>query len=281
MDFDFKLLPDILLYRSVKTREHLLGEWYSFIPEDTFGYGSITGEFKCIKPIKLLDITKNSFYNHFRDKIIYYSKINKHIDENKMILLFPLGFSDTIIYRKFANEIGMSISPQTNLTLELDTQYFGNRSRCSIMEFDLQLILVLKDIYQEYDGIVSPIKLPNILNNGYQHSEMCIFNRDNIRLIKEIPRVLQGGGNMLRPDSIKIVGAISLDNEFTRAYVSSMKEFHKTFKPMTDTNIIEQRFPSQIYEYPVENNKNTETTKNIPKTNTNKKRRTRRKNMES
>ena len=83
---------------------------------------------------------------------------------------------------------------------------------------------------------------------------------------------------MLRPDSIKIVGAISLDNEFIRAYVSSMKDFHRTFKLITDNNIIEERFPSQIYEYPVEN---TETAKNIPKTNSNKKRRTRRKNMES
>ena len=86
---------------------------------------------------------------------------------------------------------------------------------------------------------------------------------------------------MLRQDSIKIVGAISLDNDIIREYVRSMQEYRKTFKLITDNNIIEERFPSQIYEYSVENNKNTETAKNIPKTNSNKKRRTRRKNMES
>jgi hypothetical protein len=84
---------------------------------------------------------------------------------------------------------------------------------------------------------------------------------------------------MLRPDSIKIVGAISLDNEFTRAYVSSMKEYRKTFKPITNTNVIEEQFPSQIYEYPVENTKNSESTPN--KRTSNKKRRTRRKNIDS
>ena len=80
---------------------------------------------------------------------------------------------------------------------------------------------------------------------------------------------------MLRPDSIKIVGAISIDNDIIREYVSSMQEYRKIFKPITNTNIIEQQFPSQIYEYPVENTKSTPN-----KTTYNKKRRTRRKNTE-
>jgi len=279
MDFDFTLLSDVLLYRSVKLRDNLLGEWYSFMPQNTFGYGSITGEFKSIKPLKLLNITKNSFYNHFRDKIIDSSKKDESFNINKMMILFPLGFSDTTIYRKFAKELGIPSVPETDLIIELDTQYYGNRSRCSVMELDLQLILLLKDIYPEYDGIISPIKLPDILKNGFQHSELCIFNRDNIRLIKEIPQVLQKGGNMLRPNSIKIVGAISIDNDIIREYVSSMKEYRKTFKPTTNTNVIEEQFPSQIYEYPVENTKNSESTPN--KSTTNKKRRTRRKNIDS
>ena len=84
---------------------------------------------------------------------------------------------------------------------------------------------------------------------------------------------------MLRSDSIKIVGAISIDNDIIREYVSSMKEYRKTFKPTTNTNVIEEQFPSQIYEYPVENTKNSESTPN--KSTTNKKRRTRRKNIDS
>ena len=61
MSFDFILTPDTLLYRSAHTKEKLLGEWYTFLVEDSYGYGSVTGEFKTKKPLKLLDITKIAF----------------------------------------------------------------------------------------------------------------------------------------------------------------------------------------------------------------------------
>ena len=240
MSFDFILSYDVLLYRSTKIREHLLGQWYCFIPEHTFGYGPITGEFKTTKSLKLLDITKNSFYNDFKDKIIDCSKSNHLVNDNKMPLLFPLGFTDAIIYTKFADEIRFPRVSTIDLVLELDTQYYGNRSRCSILQLDLQLILVLKELYSDYDGIISPVNLPNILMNGRQHSEMCVFNKDNIILIKELPRVLQSGGGMKSSDDISIVGAISLDNEFTRDYTKAMKDFSKTFKPLSNYSIIEQ-----------------------------------------
>jgi len=37
---------------------------------------------------------------------------------------------------------------------------------------------------------------------------------------------------MKTADGIPIIGAVSLDNEFTREYVNAMKDFHKTFKPL-------------------------------------------------
>ena len=37
---------------------------------------------------------------------------------------------------------------------------------------------------------------------------------------------------MKTEDEIPIIGAVSLDNEFTREYVNAMKDFHKTFKPL-------------------------------------------------
>ena len=49
----------------------------------------------------------------------------------------------------------------------------------------------------------------------------------------EVSRI-HAGGNITEKTPVRILGAISLDNEFTREYVSSMKEFHKTF-------IIEER----------------------------------------
>ena len=40
-------------------------------------------------------------------------------------------------------------------------------------------------------------------------------------------------------ENIKIVGAINIDNEFTREYTKSMQEFSKTFKPLQTNSIIE------------------------------------------
>ena len=40
-------------------------------------------------------------------------------------------------------------------------------------------------------------------------------------------------------ENIKIVGAINIDNEFTREYAKSMQEFSKTFKPLQTNSIIE------------------------------------------
>ena len=120
----------------------------------------------------------------------------------------------------------------------------------SLMEYDLELILVLKVIYPEYDGIVSPIRLPNTLLNGYQHSEMCIFNKDNIELVKELPRT-QSGGTMFSQEPIRILGAISIDSEFTREYISTMKEFHRTFKPLPNHSIIEKQFAPHVLVNPI------------------------------
>jgi hypothetical protein len=48
-------------------------------------------------------------------------------------------------------------------------------------------------------------------------------------------------------DVIRILGAISLDNEITREYVSTMKEFHRTFKPLPNHSIIQQQFAPHVY----------------------------------
>ena len=281
MSFDFILTPDTLLYRSAHTKEKLLGEWYTFVAEDSYGYGSVTGEFKSKKPLKLLDITKNSFYSDVRDRINEYSKINPVINEKKSAILFPLGFPDYTVYIKFAELIPIQKSPSIDINIELDAQYYGNRSRCSLIAYDLELILVLKEIYPEYDGIVSPIRLPNTLLNGYQHSEMCIFNKDNIELVKELPRT-QSGGTMFSQNPIRILGAISIDSEFTREYVSTMKEFHRTFKPLPNHSIIQQQFVPHVYVHPtmpvITDNKGIPNISNTPVTNKNRKTRKRKNN---
>jgi hypothetical protein len=52
---------------------------------------------------------------------------------------------------------------------------------------------------------------------------------------------------MFSQKPIRILGAISLDNEITREYVSTMKEFHRTFKPLPNHSIIQQQFAPHVY----------------------------------
>jgi len=231
MSFDYILIPDNLVYRSVRSRDKLLGEWYCFTPEDTLLYGEITGEFKCIRPLKLLDITKNSFYNDVTDKIKEYSKTDSYINEKKMFFLFPLGFPDFTLYKEFAKEeLKFEVSPLVHKSIELETQYYGNRSRYSQLLLDINLVLLLRVIYPDYDGIVSPIKLPDRLRNGYQHSEICVFHKDTMELIKELP-IAQSGG-VRSEGGIKILGASNIENDVIRELRESMKEFQHTLKPL-------------------------------------------------
>jgi len=55
---------------------------------------------------------------------------------------------------------------------------------------------------------------------------------------------------MFSQKPIRILGAISLDNEITREYVSTMKEFHRTFKPLPNHSIIQQQFAPHVYVHP-------------------------------
>ena len=48
-------------------------------------------------------------------------------------------------------------------------------------------------------------------------------------------------------EPIRIGGAISIDNEFTRSYISSMKDFHETFVPLPKHSIIQQQFFPYAY----------------------------------
>ena len=94
MAFSIDLLKDTKLYRSSNQVSDLSGSWFALTPKDTYGYGSITREFKLNKDVKLLNIESNDFYNDFIKKLNEISKINSMIKEKKNIALFPLGFLD-------------------------------------------------------------------------------------------------------------------------------------------------------------------------------------------
>jgi hypothetical protein len=110
---------------------------------------------------------------------------------------------------------------------------------------------------------------------------MCIFNKDTVELVKEVSRA-QSGGTMFSQKPIRILGAISIDNEFTREYVSTMKELHKSFKQLPNHSIIEEHFSSNSFVYPkisaIEDNIN-ENAKPTIKTSLTKSRKTRKRRI--
>ena len=250
MSFDYVLTPQSTIYRSVKDREQMVGEWYTFAPEESFSYGDITGEFKAKTRLRLLDITKNAFYNDFTGKITEYIEERPEISVLRMRLLFPLGFPDSTVYNKFADTLGIKRASTRLSDIELDTQYYGNRSRYSVIELDQGLVGVLKDIYPDYDGIAAPVRLPNILMNGYQHRELCVFNKDNISFIKEVERSIHSGGHTKPEGSIKILSAISLDNEMIRDFKRGMENYRNstsvTTKPAITPNIVRMEGNTRI-----------------------------------
>jgi hypothetical protein len=86
---------------------------------------------------------------------------------------------------------------------------------------------------------------------------------------------------MFSQHPIRIVGAISIDNEYTREYVSTMKEFHRTFKLIKEDNLIEKQFVPHILVNPImpviNTNNTTSNTSSLTKTALTNNRKTRKK----
>lgn len=196
MEFFISLPETTKLYRSVKNITDLTGYWYCFTPDDTYGYGSITVEFKPKKELRLLNIEDNSFYNDLINKIKETNKIGiLEIDDVK--LLFPLGFSDFEVYKQFTKAFKIPSIDTPKINIELASQFYQNRSRYSIKILNDALMTFLNSVYgREYDGIIAKHKLPNRLLGGYHHSEMAVFNKDTIEFVSEIPRSQGGGINL-------------------------------------------------------------------------------------
>jgi hypothetical protein len=193
-----------LLYRSANNIADLPGYWFGFDANDTVGYGSITAEFRPVRELKLIDITRQDFYDDYICKIVERSKIDPSMDSIKDVMLFPLGYINMEVYRKYCNMIGLTQAPLTNMNVELATQFFYNRSRCSVKQLDINFINYLHTLYPYCDGIISQIKLPNVIYNGFHHAEVGVFDKSLMIQTQIVPRTIHGG------TVSKIVGAVDI-----------------------------------------------------------------------
>jgi len=219
------------LYRSYNVESGKKGNWFSINAIDTYGYGNNTAEYILKKDIKLIDISKQEFYNRFTNDVkTKFAKDNNLII--KSLILFPLGFDDRVFYKEFAikfiklNLSFIELNPEVHIISNLS---FNNRSRCSLTVTDNIFSMCIKELYGHiYDGFGCLEQFPDVLRNGFHHSEIMLFNNDNVEYEKDIERVtLEGGSTLLT--------AINIDNDFLRENQKKFNEYIKNSRVQADT----------------------------------------------
>lgn len=216
-----KIIPTTTkFYRSSRNQTDISGYWFGLTPESTFGYGSITAEFIPKRSLLLIDITHNDFYNDFVNKLKTHSDSNPNIETLQNTLLFPIGFFSSDIYLKFASTIGLTINNSQNMNVELNSQLYNNRYRCSVKDIDLLLMDYLKNSYPNYDGIIANKKLPNLIMNGFHHPEMALFDNTIIKLDRIIQHAMPGGGDLKEIKTNEYLTAI----DFTSPFIEQAKK---------------------------------------------------------
>ena len=150
-----------------------------------------------------------------------------------------MGFPDIDVYRQFAKRIGLTVFyPPCREDVESASQLFGGRSRCSVHDIDSIFLKFIQSIYNTYDGLISPIKLPNKISNGLHHSELCIFDLNNVEFIRLIDRTSGGGHikNMNNDTPAMIIASNHTNPEIKRAlkaitnFAKKMDKKNKTRK---------------------------------------------------
>jgi hypothetical protein len=194
---DVRILPkDTIVYRSYNDESSKNGYWFSFDPTNTYGYGRITGEFRLIKDLTLINIAHENFYENLKNILKQATDFNENLKIIHPNILFPIGFDDSLFYRDFVKSAGFDF---TNIPLapHVHTEsllYFNNRSRLSIKKYDIEFMNFLNSLLGNIcDGIISEKKFPDKIRNGYQHPEVGLFNSANMEYIKEHIRPTQGG----------------------------------------------------------------------------------------
>ncbi len=197
MEFITNYPQDSIVYRSANTLDKLKnGQWFSFTPNATFGYGSLTGEFKINKKLKLIDICREDFYNDF----INHLNIFNVSDDDKCFCTFAVGFKNFECYKNYAKSCGFTILDSVSDEIERMSQFFGNRSRFSIYELDQTFVDMLYMFFKDHaDGFIAKSSLPNKLLNEKHHPELYLFDNTNITFIKTLP---QSGGKVVQDEHI-------------------------------------------------------------------------------
>lgn len=256
MNFIKPYPKDTIVYRSAVSQDKLHGNWYSFSPNLTYGYGGITGSFKSVRDLRLIDITREDFYNEFINYINAYNLSN----DQKRSILFPIGFRNFEVYKRTAQKFSLSPQPISD-EIEFASQLFGNRSRCSTHAADTLFADFIKHIFKDHaDGFIASIPLPNMIHNGMHHPELYIFDKADFKFVNNLPQTVTGGYS----EHTNIVWPVSIDMDKLSPKDRETFEFMKDISKHLESGVIHKikLFETvDIVETPKQNSFNTKNRK--------------------
>jgi len=173
--------------------------WFGENITDSVLYGNNIFEFKLSKDLRLIDINSPIFQSHYVNMIN-----NKFVrKEERMKYLCALGLPN---FQKQIEYIG---EPSCKANLEiLNTvadylNFYQNKNRLSLhnrnINTDNDFVKMLIEFYPEYDGYISRQSLPSLYLCGFLSPELCLFNINSVKYIKNFTYNLRGGKTKLDP----------------------------------------------------------------------------------
>lgn len=226
-----------IIYRSYTDPSNKDGFWYSLNAKDTYGYGTVTGEFRLLKDISLINIIHPNFYKLLKDVVKQASTTSSLIKKMASVILFPLGFEDGVFYREYAKKCGIdhsgfSLVPEVHTESMLN---FNNRSRLSITQYDVEMMKLLSIVFgAQCDGIISETAFPDIIRNGWHLAELSVFDKSHIEYVKDYARPVIGG-TICESIHMNYVFPIRPDetNEYVKSQISLTDKLLEELKTKT------------------------------------------------
>ncbi len=185
------------IYRGRKTDNNIHGKWFALDVDSAKGYGTKIGKYKPQRELKLINLLSSDFHKSFMEKLTLEYTGNNYdgFDQNKLLLMLPLGLPDYHSQLQVASTLGIQTgTPPSDPLMISYWKTLNNVSRFSEYNIDTSFANKMEEYYQsDCDGFILPIRCPNIPMNGIFHRELYVFDSTDINYISDIPQPTIGG----------------------------------------------------------------------------------------
>jgi hypothetical protein len=158
--------------------------WFALDKETAMAYGNVVFEYKLNTDLKMINIQSLEFHNRYMDDLnqLFTGQDYNGVDDRKIYLCIPIGLPNYEVQSKLLREKGIVYEQKLFEYMKDSNKYemyascFNDRHRFSANSLDKEMVVVLKQLYPEYDGYASLIKWPSKIHGGLFNKEVCIFN---------------------------------------------------------------------------------------------------------